>query len=278
MNKKLLGLGIVCFALPLSGWLLRGPATHGQDNKAVPDNGTSLRRPWQLLEAKARAAEAGDQSSVRALADQILNQWPWSAELPSEVTEAVEERFVQAEIHYRQGRAQGIEAETIAGVNNDVVQRLGLPEYMKLCPQQVWHMRLATLGLTPSFMGKGMTRKNMQVGEKMNPAMSPLQAAHVIMFGIQQKLFNPDFQVTPAEWNHLQYKRQLQRWQAYRQSAASGSQLAAGQPNSPPQLEARENPKMKEILDRLQNRTANMGLDDALQLLHGALDTLGIER
>lgn len=274
MNRKLLGLGMVCIALALSGWLLRGPATHGQSKNAAPGHGPSLRRPWQLLEAKARAAEGGDQGSVRALADQIFNQWPGSAQFPPEVTEPVKERLVRAEIDYRRGKAKGITHVDIAKTNNDVVEKLGLPEYMTLCPRQVRQLRLDTLTFTPFFMGKGMTRRNMEVGEKMNPAMSPLQAANVVMFAMQQKLLNPDFQVTPGEWMARQHELSVQRWQA----GTSGGQLATGQANSPPRLVARNNPKMKEILDTFQNRMATMSLDDTLQMAHGALDTLGIER
>jgi hypothetical protein len=277
-NKRCFMVEVACFALAVGTWLLCAEAAHGQGNSSVPNNGPSLATRWQQLEAKARAAKNGDQGSVRALADQIFDQWNGFGQVPAELTDPIKERLVRAEVDYRQGKSPGVEEANIVEMNNALVGELGMPDYMKLGLQQVRELRLSTLTLTPFFMGMGMTRKNMKVGEKMNSTMSPLQAAHLVTFLVQQKLINPDFQLTPQDWNARRYEQHMQQWKAYQQALASGGSLATDQANPQPQLVLRENPKKREILAVFENAQATMTLDDALQLVDGALDTLGIER
>jgi hypothetical protein len=277
-NKRFFVVGVACFALAMGAWFLRAEPAHGQGPNSVTNNEPSLQTPWGQLESKARAARNGDHGSVRALADQIFDQWNGFGQVPAELSDAIKERLVRAEINYRQGKSSGVEESNIVKMNNALVGKLGMPDYMKLGPQQVRQLRLSTLTLTPFFMGMGMTRKNMKVGEKINSTMSPLQAAHLVTFLVQQKLVNPDFQLTPQDWNARQYEQHMQRWQAYQQARASGGKLATDQANSQPQLAVRENPKKREILGVFENAQATMTPDDALQLANGALDTLGIER
>lgn len=279
INKnRCLATGAVCFFLALTAWFVRVGATHAQGNNSNPSNRPTYQNPWRPLEEKAKAAKSGDQGSIRALADQVFDQWNGFAQVPAELTDAVKDRLVRTEIDYRQGKREGVEERNIMDMTNAVAEKLGMPEYMKLNRREVRGMRLATLFFMPTFMGTGMTRKDMKVGDKINSSMSPLQAAELVTMVMQQKLINPEFQLTPADWTAREQENHLQRWQAYKQASASGGKSAMEQANKPSQADVSENPKRKEILDTIENARATMSLDDALQLANGALDTLGIER
>jgi hypothetical protein len=49
---------------------------------------------------------------------------------------------------------------------------------------------------SPAFMGRGMTSPNANIHDGINSGMSPLQAFHVGTVLVDQKISDPDFQVT----------------------------------------------------------------------------------
>jgi hypothetical protein len=274
-SKRAMLTCVIALALAVGLLLTRPAAVCAQAGNAAPSSGASFRPPWLRLEDKAVAARAGDEASVRALAEEVLNQAHGLPQAPSEVLAPIVDRLVYAEVRYRAGTGAPVEETNVVPMINGLVATLGLPNYATVDSPQVRFVRMATLRLTPKFMGEGALRPAMKVGEEINHSISPLQAVHLALCVIEQKLFNPDYQLGPGEWEAHQASLDLARWQAHQQASQAG---LTGNPSNQPHLEVLSNPKAQTLLNAIGSAQANMASTDALTMAHRTLDVLGIER
>jgi hypothetical protein len=194
------------------------------------------------------AARAGDEASVRALAEEVLNQAHGLPQLPSEVVAPIVGRLLYAEMRYRAGTGAPVEESNVVPMINGLVATLGLPNYATVDSPQVRFVRTARLRLAPKFMGDGALRPAMKVGEEINHSISPLQAVHPALCVIEQKLFNPDYKLAPGGWEARQASVDLARWQAHQQALQAG---LTGNPSNHPHLEVRSNPKAQTLLNAI---------------------------
>jgi|SRR5579875_9017 len=152
------------------------------------------------VEKKAIAARGNDPQAVAALVDEVLNVPHFFPRLPASLGSMVKNRLVQAEILYRQGKKHGVQEQDIVDTLNGLVDQLGGPPYLKTTLSQVRVLRMWMAFSQPTFMGTGMARPDANIGESVNSAMAPVQAVSLIETLIDEKLNEPDFQVTPEEW------------------------------------------------------------------------------
>jgi hypothetical protein len=165
--------------------------------------GKRMMGPYESIENKASLATAEDPTSIRALADEVLS-FPHSfPRMPGAMETVVKERLVNAELMYRRGDRQGIQEDRIVQTFNNLSARLGGPPHSFTTPSQIRVLRMWLALAEPKFMATGMTREGATPGESINPNMGPLQAAHLISVLIDQKFTNPDFQVSPQEWDQV---------------------------------------------------------------------------
>lgn len=232
--------------------------------------------PWQKIDEKARAAKAGDEASVRALTDEVFNHPHGFPRMPAPLETLVKDRLVRAELAYRQGWGKGVHENDIARLVNLLAVRLGAPDYARTSTHQVRIIRLNLLVSTPLFMGEGMTHDNMRLGESINATMSPLQAVYVSALLIDQKLANPEFQVTPGQWETDRHQKAIERWRALKAAKESGQTASAEQGLTPKVVVMTDNPKRQEMREALARGIASISLIDALNLADEALDMLGI--
>ncbi len=171
----------------------------------------------RTIENKAALVNPDDPDSVRALVNEVFNLPRSFPRLPAPVESAVKERLVQAEIRYRHGEKPGIQEQDIVDTVNSLVDGLGGPPYLKTTLSQVRVLRMRLALGQPIFMGTGVARPDVRVGESISSAMGPMQAVNLSEWLIQEKITEPNFQVTPEEWEATylaKFKAQIAEEQA----------------------------------------------------------------
>jgi hypothetical protein len=94
-------------------------------------------------------------------------------------------------------------------VVNGLAMKFKAPEYAKTSQYEVRRLRMSALPLMPNFIAKERSAKAeghsveesqaKQIGSSINPKMSPMEAAFIMVLLLKQKVSNPDYQVTQAE-------------------------------------------------------------------------------
>jgi hypothetical protein len=219
------------------------------------------------VERQAKQLQDNNQDTYRALADAIFStpriglsmletaNGIGIGKIPASISGVVKDRLVYAEMQYRQGRGTPITEQQIVAFHNTLVEQLGLPVYARTNKAQVRYMRMHLLANNPVFMGYGIT-PNIKVGESISDNLSPLQAVHLTLEVMGQKLMNPDFQQVPEEWKAP----------------------TAPQPGTAPALVIHATSKFDEMRSIIVANAHNMTTVDALNLLDKGLDAFGIGR
>ncbi len=190
-------------------------ATGTRAQNSAPAGGQPMETPRatpQTIEQKATLVNPGDPDSVRALVDEVFNLRLSFPRLPAAIQSVVKERLMQDEILYRQGKRPGVKEQDIVDTLNGLVDQLGGPPYLKTTFSQVRALRMRLALGQPVFMGTGVARPDAGIGESISPAMGPMQAVYLIKWLIEEKITEPNFQVTPGEWEATylaKYKAQI---------------------------------------------------------------------
>jgi len=263
--------GVAALALlGVSGTL---PWRIAEAQKVYTDQVRSLGSPWQKIDDVAKLENPADGNSVRALIDEIF-EFPhtFSLKLPV-MHEIVEERLVQAEINYRLGRNPGIEEKTIAQIGNTLADKLKLPEYAYVTVHQVEVLRLGMQMSMPSFMGEVAPEVEL-AGAHADPSeLSPAQATQILLVLFDQKLTNPDYQVTPEEWEKTQYQPAMDRLINYKELKDSG-ELAKMKPHA----ELRTFTMKNDLRGQISQAVSEMSLTDGLDLVNQVFDLAGLNK
>jgi hypothetical protein len=221
------------------------------------------------VEEKAKLLQDNNQETYRALADEIFKTPRVGLaaletahgiglnKVPEPVSSVIKDRLVYAEMQYRQGRGKPVTEQQVVDLHNMLVKQLGLPAYTLTDKAQVRYIRMHLLQHNPALMAYGI-KDNLKVGESIGEELSPLQAAHLSLEVIGQKLMTPEFQVAPSEWKP---------------------------PVAPPhtgvktvKLVLSDTSKFDEVRSTLVHRANNMTPVEAIGLLEKGLDVLGIGR
>lgn len=244
--------------------------------QSPPGGGGQMWNPHASVEGKAALAKPDDPNSVRALADELFNFPRSFPRMPGEMEDMAKNRLVQAEILYQQGKKPGIEERDIVSTLNDLADKLGGPAHSKTTLSQVRLIRMSLALSEPKFMGSGLTHSGIALGESVSSAMSPLQAAHLISTVIDQKFLNPDFQVSPEEWEdtgRLKVERKLQEHQASEEQARTHP----GVPTGTAILSSHSTDRRRELEDSLTRSISSLSLADSLNLINQAFAKLRID-
>jgi hypothetical protein len=181
--------------------LLFGVGTWAQDS--APGGGqlmATARTTTQTIEKKAALVNPDEPDSVRGLVDEVFNLPRSFPRLPAPIESMVKDRLVQAEILFRQGEKPGIEEQDIVNTLNSLVDQFGGPPYLKTTLSQLRVLRMRLAVGEPIFMGPGVASPDARIGEPISSAMGPMQAVNLVETLIQEKITEPNFQVTPEEW------------------------------------------------------------------------------
>jgi hypothetical protein len=242
------------------------PIVHAQQgNTAV------LKRPERVIDEKARAAVPGDSASVRGVADAVFDYPHVLGRMPVDMENTVKERLVLAEAEFLQGKRPGVREEDVVLFVNQVSNKLKLTDFAKSSKKQVRALRMKTALASPVFMGRGMADGDMKIGDSISDELSPLQAVHLIGVLLDQKFLDPNFQLSPEDWDRDSHHKEIER---IREQQA----ILKSQPRVEHRIATRENPKRQDLQNALTQSTSSMSLADAQGLIEAAFKTLKIER
>lgn len=178
--------------------------------------------PWEKLDAQAKLENPTDANSVRAVVDAVLDYPHFFGQIPPVMHEIVEQRLVQAEISYRLGRNPGIREESVVQIANTLADRFQLPDYAHATLHQVEVLRFGMELSVPSFMGRASLQNEDKSVSPKTSSLSPAQAAHILLVLAGAKVFEPDYQLAPDEWERTQYKPAMDRLLKYEELKKSG--------------------------------------------------------
>lgn len=229
------------------------------------------------VEEKARLLKDNDQDTYHALADEIfkanrgfdilaIEHGIGPTMIPPSIDYVIKDRLVFAEMQYRRGLGKGVKEQSIVDFTNLLVEKFGLPDYVRTGPRQVRHLRMFLMLHNPIFMGQGAVRPDIKVGESINEEMSPLQGVHLLLEVLGHKCFDADFQLTPEAWDRAQAS-----------ATQTGATQTAGT-GTKTQLIASTNPKQAEVRLSLVQKVNSMDPIEALSLIDKSLEVLGIEK
>jgi hypothetical protein len=226
------------------------------------------RGPHKDIDDAASQVKPEDENSIRVLAKAVFD-FPHSFPHMDTAVEAVTtDRLVKAEKAYLQKQRSGVQEQTVVDVINGLADKFAVPDYAKTSALQVRYLRMTEALTSPNFMGRGVARPDAKIGDSVNPEMSPIQAAHLMLIVIDQKFVNPDYQIPPAEWDQG-YPGLTARLQGFQDAQNSGAPRTS-------HLVARANPKRRELSDIVWKGLSSLSADDGLQLINKTFTTLGI--
>ncbi len=221
-----------------------------------PQRGTPRERlPFDVVEAKSKAAKSSNEGSVRALIDSLFDYT-----LLHNLSEATRDRIFRADLGFHRGYHQPIREQTLVAAANYFAVRFGAPDYALTTVEQVRAFREITRRMVPHLGSEN------GIPRAVDLDLSPAEAVYIASSLARQKLFNPDYQIDASEW--------VQKHRDERARAARGDA-------SPPieaRLRAAKAPKqIGELLWALEHDLSNSS-SDISKGLEAFLDRIGLQR
>ena len=226
--------------------------------------------PYERLEESAKATDANNLATLRAVADEIFKIPRPYPRLPEPAATLIKDRLARAESDYLLGKQPGVEEQDLVNLHNDLVKRFGAPEYARTSLKQVRYLRMTMLFSAPQFMGRGMTKEHAEVGESVKSVMSPLQATQIFMALVDQKILNADYQVEPATWDANYYQKSVEKAQGIQALKESG------QLRTTTSVRVGSNSRHVEMHNLLSREFSHITLTNAVEIINEAFSTLKI--
>lgn len=246
---------VLCSALVITAvFVIGGRPASGQNS------GDEAADSVSRINQKAALVNSGDETQIRQLADEVFKSFEID-QAPAAITESLKDRLVRAEVNYRSGRGKPVSEFGIVRMINMLADTLGAPNYAKTNVFEVRRLEMNFLPYLSQLIGKkpdGETNGPKPLGSSINPTLSPLEAVTIAGLLIQQKRFNPAYQMTQQEW-------------------VSNHGGKRGPKNFASALANRDD-KRGEIERAIQQGTGALSATDLFKLPHRALDMLGVER
>jgi len=207
---------------------------------------------FSQLNIKARAVnEGGGSAAVNDLVNELFTTF--SATVASDV----KTRIVNSELLYQANQRGGVTETAVVQVVNGLQVKFNTPEFSKTDTYEVRKLRQALQLLAPQFVGHGRQSEQSAVGDVNStivPEMSPAEAVFVTLAMINQKMSNPNYQLTQgtAMWSDLH-------------STKIGQAIEV------------DPTRTSQISNAIGSSFATMSASEILAIPHRALDILGIE-
>lgn len=228
--------------------------------------------PLSNINGKARAANnGGGETEIRALADEIFTTYQFDED-PAGVGDSIKESLVRAEISYRGGQGQqGISDASIVRAVNYLAYKLGAPAYAQTDVFELRRMKAAILPYTDDLQARSRAAELTSVGDQKTnannattPTMSPLEAVFFMTALVQQKQFNPEYQLTNEEFVALHgNRRQADSDMMFR----SEMQSRVG-----------DSSRSNQLVQQVEKHAATMTLSEIVNLPEELMYVLGIEK
>ncbi len=218
---------------------------------------------WSRVNRAARNIKSGDRLAAQSLVDEVFLAHGLDQHI-SATAASVKDRLVTAEVDFHNGTGEGIGAEKVVASVNQLAERLKLPAYASTNVAEVKKLRVRMLTLYPALVGRGSAAKRDDSKPHFEEKMSPVEAFHVAAMLMQQKVFNPEFQLTAQESQEI--SRQSK---AKRQGITKGGPSFQGPPNGE---------RTNQMVTAIRESGKTMSFRDMLDQSEQSLDLLGIRR
>ena len=276
-NTAIISLLLLCVVTGGAIWITSNSAAQSSLEASVVEELSSSGEenatdPLNKINGKARAANSGGESEIRALADEIFATYQFD-EAPAGMGDSIKERLVRAELSYRGGQGQqGISDASIVRAVNYLAYKLGAPAYAQTDVFELRRMKAAILPYTDDLQARSRAAEVtavMSVGDQKTdasdahaPTMSPLEAIVFMTALVQQKQFNPDYQLTNEEFVALHgNKRQANSHQMFR--SEMHSRLG-------------DTSRSKQLVQQVEKHAATMSLSEIVNLPEELMYVLGV--
>jgi hypothetical protein len=234
-----------------------------QDVRSVRHASQRPEGRWDKVNHAAQNVRNGDRRAIQNLVDQVFLANGLDGYIAASAS-SVKERLVSAEVDFQNGTGEGIDTEKVATSVNQLVGSLKLPAYAATNADEVKKVRMRMLTIYPGMIGRGSAAKRNNSGPSFEARMSPVEAFHVAAILVQQKVFNPEFQLTPAERQKI--SRQSQTGRQLNRAAVTANSIA---PNGE---------RTRQMVAAIRAAGRVMSFRDMLDQSELSLDLLGIGR
>jgi hypothetical protein len=265
MSKRnaLLGVLFLSSALVVTAVVVFGSRrASGQNTQNGGQNGQNDGNSISRINTKAAVLNNANEAQIRELADEVFKTFDIDQEAPPEITAGLKDRLVRAEVNYRSGRSKPISEFGVVRMTNMLMDKLGAPAYAKTNVFEVRRLEMNFLPYLSKFIGKkpaGTTQSPKALKSSINPTMSPLEAITLSGLLIQQKRFNPAYQLTQDEW--------------VAKHAGNGHKKSTDK-----SINEFDTKRSDEIEQAIQRGADRLSVAELFKLPHQALDRLGVER
>jgi hypothetical protein len=164
------------------------------------ERGRAMRHPDGVIDVKAIAAANNNSTAVRGFTDQLVDRSLLAGGAPT-----IYQRVFDTEIAFRHNQHRGVSEQDAVDAINHYVSLLQLPEYMSTTHQQFHSFRKESRLFVRHYAGTDARDSSNAMG-----VMSPAEALYVINGLMTQKLYNPQYQVPPAQWDNEANQRAAQ--------------------------------------------------------------------
>jgi len=228
--------------------------------------------PWQKMEERAKLENPSDGNSVRALVDEIFDYPHSFGEIPPVMDIIIKERLTQAEMNYKLGRGPGVEVADLIHFVNTLADKFQLPDYARTTSHQAEVLCFSAEISMPTFMGVPSTPQVDKTVRTDSRRLSPAQATYLLLDLFNAKLFSPEYQLAPDEWEKTQYGPTMEKLTKYKELKESG-QLSSGPKAGVLTFSAS---RSGDILSTVSRAISEMSLTDGLDLVDQAFAAVGI--
>ena len=219
--------------------------------------------PLISINNKGRAADNGGEAEVRALADEIFTTYQFN-EAPAKLGDSIKERLVRAELSYREGKTQqGISDASVVRAVNYLAYKVGAPGYARTNVYEFRRMKLALLPYTADLQ-KRSRAASANANDPKVPSMSPLEATVFMVLLVQQKQYNPEYQLTNHEFIELH----------------GGKRHAKSEKQFRNEMQSRKNNSSRsdELKQIVEKKAAAMTVSEIVNLPDELMFVLGVEK
>ena len=276
-NTAVISLLLLCAVTGAAIWITSNSAAQSKLKASQDEAQSSLEEgkpssPLAQINGRARTANKGGETEIRALADQIFTTYQFD-EAPGGLSDSIKDRLVHAELSYRDGKGQqGISDASIVRAVNYLAYKLGAPAFARTDVFELRRMKAAILPYTGDLQARSRAAEVAGVlsggAQKANandantPTMSPLEAIFFMTALVQQKQFNPEYQLTNEEFIALHSnKRQAKSEKTFR----SEMQNRMG-----------DSTRSKQLVQQVEKHAATMSLSEIVNLPDELMYVLGI--
>jgi hypothetical protein len=117
----------------------------------------------------------------------------------SSITPDLKSRLVDAEIRYRTSGKGGFTDAKVAHAMNMLAKKIGAPAFAFTDALQVRQLRMKMVTMLPALFGTNLKVAEGNGRAHVRPEMSPIESVCLLVAMVEQKFYNPEFQLSPAE-------------------------------------------------------------------------------